>query len=99
MGARGARKITSAGQAEATASMAIDAIEASAWLLDQLGPGELGSLAGRQKPPCWLSVVGQSGDELATTLQQIAIETIGNKTQELREAMRVLHPAASAGAA
>jgi hypothetical protein len=39
-------------------------------------------------------VVAQSGSELATTLRQIAVEVIASKTQELRAAVHVLHPAA-----
>lgn len=91
---RTVQKITSVSQAEGTAALAIDAIEASAWLLDQLAVGELCDLEKSPKPPCWMSVVAQNGDELATTLRQIAVETIAGKTQELRAAIRVLHPAA-----
>jgi hypothetical protein len=90
-------KITSVSQAEGVAALAIDAIEAAAWLLDQLAVGELYDLEKTSKPPCWISVVAQSGSELATTLRQIAVETIAGKTQELRAAVRVLNPAAVHG--
>jgi len=81
-------------QAEGTAALAIDAIEAAAWLLDQLGPGELGFLRGQKEPPpCWIpDAVAQSGDAMADTLAHIAIKTIARETQALREAVRILHP-------
>ena len=86
------RKIQSVSQAEGTVALAIDAIEACAWLLDQIEVGDLGCLRNTPRPACWFSVVGQSGDELADTLQQIAIEVIASKTQDLRAAVHVLHP-------
>jgi hypothetical protein len=89
---RAVRKTMGVSQAEGTAALAIDAVEAAAWLLDQLAVGELQWLSGKSEPPCWMSIVAQDSDELATTLRQMAIETISRQTQDLRAAVRVLHP-------
>lgn len=82
---------------EGTLALAIDKIEAAAWLMDQIEIGELGFLT--MKPggkayavPCWLSVVEGSGDSLAVTLEHWAIETIAREIQEIRRAVKVLCP-------
>src|SRR5947209_5200732 len=69
---------------EAGVHLALDRIEAAAWLLDQLTVGELGFLDDKHEVPCWNSEVSASGGELNETLRYLVIASISRAVQEIR---------------
>ena len=65
--------------------LALDRIEAAAWLLDQTEVGELSFLRMGQDVPTWLSVVTSRAEDLSATLTQWAITAIGEAVREIRQ--------------
>lgn len=70
---------------QATVALALDRIEAAAWLLDQVKVGELSFLTNGTEVPCWLSEVGVPAEELGTNLEHWAVNSISRAVQEVRE--------------
>ncbi len=83
-----------AGPKLAGVSMELDTIEAAAWLLDQLEPGELGflNLDKKSAPPTWWSTVEGDRTDLSGTLERWAVESISRSVQEIRKRLRAVHP-------
>lgn len=73
-------------------SLALDRIEAAAWVLDQIKMGELGFLDRDHEVPCWWSTVAGSAEDLHGTIEQWCVESISRGVQEIRRECKIACP-------